>query len=390
MSSLHVLRPVIRGLQNNGISKVAQSRLANKDIIPLWFGEGDLPTDDIIKDAAKRALEANEVFYSNTRGRAELRGAIKAYLDDLYGLDLDYERITIPGSTMLAINITSQMALTEGDHGLVVSPAWPNIVTAFSITGAEVEHVRQRQDGGSWKLDLEELIAAIRPNTRAIFVNTPCNPTGWVMPREEQEALVAVCRERGILLIADEVYHRTVYDMRAAPSFLSVAEPDDPVVVISGFSKAWAMTGWRIGWLVAPAAWGERLAALSECFNTGAPTFVQLAAMAALERGEPRLNEMLQQYAGGRDIVMQYLGQHPRIEIVRPDGAFYAFPRLPGLADSLSFCERLADEEQVGIAPGYTFGPQNDSHFRLCFALSHDRLREACERLVAFVDAWPE
>lgn len=390
MSSLDALRPVIRDLRNNGISKVAQSRLANKDIIALWFGEGDLPTDEAIKRAAANALEANEVFYSNTRGRAELRGSIKTYLDDLYGLDVDYERITIPGSTMLAINIASQMALNQGDHGLVVSPAWPNIVTAFSVTGAEVEHIRQRQRSGVWALDLNELIAAIRPNTRAIFVNSPCNPTGWVMPPEEQAALVEVCRERNILLIADEVYHRTVYDMRAAPSFLAVARPDDPVIVISGFSKAWAMTGWRIGWMVAPAAWGEQLAALSECFNTGAPTFVQLGAMAALEQGEPRLNQMLEQYAGGRDIVMQHLGQHPRIEMVRPDGAFYAFPRMKGLADSLSFCERLADEMQVGTAPGYTFGPGNESHFRLCFALSHDRLREACERLVTFVDAWPE
>jgi aspartate aminotransferase len=386
---MSALRPEILALENNGIAKVAQSRIADPEIIPLWFGEGDIPTSQAVKDATKKALDDNLIYYSNTRGRADLRMRIKQYLDELYGLDIDYERITVPGSTMLAINIASQMALTTGSHGLVVSPAWPNISSAFAVTGAQVEHVRQRQIAGKWTLVLDDLLAAVRPNTRAIFVNSPCNPTGWMMQEAEQRELLKFCREREILLIADEVYHRTVFDQDAAPSFLNVAAFDDPVIVISGFSKAWAMTGWRVGWMVAPAMWAEQLAALSECFNTGAPTFIQIGAMAALEHGEPDVDKMVRQYAGGRDIVMEFLGQHSRIEIMRPEGAFYAFPRIKNAGSVLEFCERLADEEKVGVAPGYTFGPGNEEHFRICFALSHDRLREAMTRMVRFIDRWP-
>ena len=387
---MSALRPEIEALRNNGITGIALPRMTDPDIIPLWFGEGDIPTPEYVREAAKRALDEGQVFYSHTRGRAEMRMAVKNYLDDLYGLDLDFDRITIPGSTMMAITISAQLACTSGDHALVVSPAWPNIVTSLQVTGAEVEHVRQRQVNGRWELHLDDLFEAARPETRAIFVNSPCNPTGWVMPAEEQRRLVEFCRERQILLIADEVYHRTVFDTDAAPSFLNVMEPDDPVVVISGFSKAWAMTGWRIGWAVAPAAWQETWAVMSECFNTGSSTFVQFGAMAALEHGEPFVRDMVKQYAGGRDLVMDILGNHPRIEMLRPDGAFYAFPRIRGIKDSNVFAERLADEEKVGLAPGYTFGPGNEEHVRLCYALSHDRLREALERIVRFVDRYEE
>jgi aspartate/methionine/tyrosine aminotransferase len=147
-------------------------------------------------------------------------------------------------------------------------------------------------------------------------------------------------------------------------------EPDDPVVVISGFSKAWAV--------------------MSECYNTGAVTIVQFDAMAALEKGEPFVRDMVKQYTGGRDMVMEMLGAHPRIEMLRPGGACYAFPRIRGIADSNRFAERLADEKKVGLAPGYTFGPGNEEYVRICFALSHDRLREALSRIVRFVDRYED
>ncbi len=386
---MSVLRPEIASLRNNGITGVALPRMTDPEMFPLWFGEGDIPTPDFIRDAAKKALDEAYTFYSHTRGRAELRETIHQYLNDLYNIDLDFNRITVPGSTMLGITISAQMALTNGSHGLIVSPAWPNVEAVFQITGCDYEHIRQQPVNGRWQLNMQDLYAAVRPNTRVIFVNSPCNPTGWVMTSDEQRELLAFCRERQIMIIADEVYHRTVFDRKAAPSFLEVAEPEDPVVVISGFSKAWAMTGWRIGWVVSPASWGEQWAAMSECFNTGTPPFVQLAAMAALEQGEPFVNQLLQQYAGGLDLVMDALGNHPRVDMLRPEGAFYAFPRIRGVTDSMAFAEQLADETKVGLAPGYTFGPGNDEHVRLCFAMSHDRLGEALRRMVQFIDRMP-
>ena len=379
-------RDEIEALEQNGITRVALPRIGDPKVIPLWFGEGDLVTPDFIRDAAKRALDDGLTFYNHTRGRQDLRDAIKRYLDRLYGIDVNPDRISVPGSSMLAITIAAQMATSRGDHAVVVGPNWPNIVNSFQVTGARVGHVRQRFDGGRWSLDVDELERAFEPGTRALFVNSPCNPTGWVMPAGQQRAVLELCRERGVLLIADEVYHRNVFDGDAAPSFLSIAGDDDPVIVINGFSKAFAMTGWRLGWMVHPARAARHLAILSECFNTGATAFTQPAGIAALERGEDVIRDLRARYARGRDIVMEELGDHPRIELARPDGAFYSFVRVPGMRSSLAFAEGVLAECDVGIAPGYTFGPGNDEYFRLCFAQSHERLAEALKRIRGYVD----
>jgi aspartate/methionine/tyrosine aminotransferase len=381
-----LLRPEIEALEQNGITRVALPRLGDPSVIPLWFGEGDLVTADFIREAAKRALDEGNTFYCHTRGHPSLRASIKDYLERIYGLDVHADRITVPGSTMLAITLAAQMTLGRGDHGLIVSPNWPNIENTFRVTGAEVGFVRQREEAGRWRLDMEQLESAVRTNTRAIFVNTPCNPTGWVMPQHDMERLLALCRARDIVLIADEVYHRNVFDGDVAPSFMRIARDDDPVIVVSGFSKAWAMTGWRLGWMVTPARYATHMAVLSECFNTGATVFVQFAGIAALEEGDAVVERLRAQYAGGKSIVMDILGAHPRIELLEPEGAFYAFPRVPGLGSSLEFVQGLLAEEDVGVAPGYTFGPGNDEHFRLCFAQSHERLEEALRRICRYVD----
>ena len=383
-------RSEIAALEQNGITRVALARLGDPKVIPLWFGEGDLVTDELIRDAAKQALDDGDTFYTHTRGRQDLRDALKRYLDALYGIDLDPDRITVPGSTMLGLTIAVQMALGAGDHAIIVGPSWPNVESTCRVTGAGVDFVRQRQTSSGWRLDMDDVRAALRRRTRALFVNTPCNPTGWVMQPEQQAELLDLCRERNILLIADEVYHRNVFDGDVAPSFLSIAGDDDPVIVVNGFSKAWAMTGWRIGWVVAPSRFAESWAVLSECFNTGATVFVQRAAIAALEHGEEVVARLRGQYAHGREIVGEVLGRCPRVELTAPEGAFYVFPRVQGLRSSLAFAQGVLEEEDVGIAPGYTFGPGNEAYFRLCFAQSHERLREGLERIVRYIERHDE
>ena len=383
-------RSEIAALEQNGITRVALARLGDPKVIPLWFGEGDLVTDELIRDAAKQALDDGDTFYTHTRGRQDLRDALKRYLDALYGIDLDPDRITVPGSTMLGLTIAVQMALGAGDHAIIVGPSWPNAESTCRVAGAGVDFVRQRQTSSGWRLDMDDVRAALRRRTRALFVNTPCNPTGWVMQPEQQAELLDLCRERNILLIADEVYHRNVFDGDVAPSFLSIAGDDDPVIVVNGFSKAWAMTGWRIGWVVAPSRFAESWAVLSECFNTGATVFVQRAAIAALEHGEEVVARLRGQYARGREIVGEVLGRCPRVELTAPEGAFYVFPRVRGLRSSLAFAQGVLEEEDVGIAPGYTFGPGNEAYFRLCFAQSHERLREGLERIVRYIERHDE
>jgi aspartate aminotransferase len=381
-----MLRADIEALEQNGITGVALKRLGDPSVIALWFGEGDLVTPAFIRDAAKQALDDGHTFYSNPRGRPELRAAIRHYLGRLYEVEVDVERITVPGSSMLAITLAAQMTLSHGDHALLVTPHWPNIDRAFQVTGARYSAVRQRWSSAGWTLALDDLRAATQANTRALFLNSPCNPTGWVMSRGAQRELLEFCRARGIVIIADEVYHRTVFDAEVAPSFLQVADEDDPVIVVNGFSKAFAMTGWRLGWMVTPRRYASQMAVLSECFNTGAPSFIQRAGIAALERGDEFVASLRAQYRAGRDTVMAILGTHPRIELAEPEGAFYAFPRIPGLRSSRAFVEGVLAEENVGLAPGDTFGPGSDEHFRLCFAQSPERLREALLRIVRYID----
>ena len=379
-------RDEIEAIKQNGITRVAFRRMGDPKVIPLWFGEGDAPTPDFVREAAKRALDQGQTFYSHTRGRPELRAALKTYLQNLYDLQLDERRITVPGSAMLGVTIAAQTALTTGDHGLIVGPVWPNIDAVFRVTGADVSYVRQRLTGAGWQLSVAEIIEGVRPNTKAIFVNSPCNPTGWIMTAEDQAELLAFARERRVLIISDEVYHRTVFDSSCAPSFLQCARDDDPLVVVNGFSKAWAMTGWRIGWVVTPLRHEMLWTALSECFNTTTNVFSQLGAVAALEQGEGFVAMQQRQFQGGRDLVDRALGNHPLFEHVSPAGAFYAFPRVRGLDDGLAFAETLLEQEDVGVAPGYTFGPGNEGHFRICFAQSHVRLQEGLERIVRFTE----
>jgi aspartate/methionine/tyrosine aminotransferase len=381
-------RDEIESLEQNGITKVAFKRLDDPKVIPLWFGEGDTVTPEFIRDATKAALDKGETFYSHTRGRPELRNAIKHYLDNLYGIDVDERRITVPGAAMLGVTIAAQMVLTTGDHGLIVGPVWPNIDAVFRITGADLSYVRQRLTPDGWRLSADEIIDAVQPNTKAIFVNSPSNPTGWVMGQDDQRKLMQFARDNQVLIIADEVYHRTVFDSAYAPSFLQVAQQNDPLVVVNGFSKAWAMTGWRIGWVVTPLRHEMHWTALSECFNTTTNVFCQLGAVAALEQGEGFVAEQQQQFQHGRRLVDAALGNHALFDYTSPEGAFYAFPRVRGCTDTLDYVERLLEEEDVGLAPGYTFGPDNESYFRICFAQSHDRLQEGLKRIVRFTEKY--
>ena len=382
------LREEFARLEMSGIGKVVRRGFGDPEVLALWVGEGDLPTPRPIREAAIQALEAGDTFYDVPRGRRELLAALKAYLDRLYGLDLDPARLVVPGSTMLALNFAADMVLDKGDHVVVVTPHWPNVTSVMAMVGAEVTYVRQEARDGHWHLDLAKVEAALRPGaTKALYVNSPCNPTGWIMPAADVRALLDLCRERRVMVLADEVYHRNVFAGDVAPSFLEVAAPDDPVISINGFSKAWAMTGWRLGWLVAPAGYEAQLLTHSTALNTGAPTFAQSGGVAALsETGEPIVKELRESYRQGFEVVRRRLGGHPKIELREPEGAFYAFPKLRGLTDSLAFCLQLLEEEKVGTAPGYTFGPGNEAHIRLCFAMSHDKLDEALRRLVRFVD----
>ena len=385
------IRHAIRTLEPNGIALVSGIALHDPDVIALWFGESDLVTPPFIREAAKRALDEGKTFYTNARGITPLREAILAFHQRTADAEVALERITVPGSAMLAVVAALQCVVETGDNIVAVSPVWPNIFQAAQICGAEVKFAPLVDDWHAspprWRFDFEAVATACDARTKAIFIASPGNPTGWVMSREEQSALLDLARARGIAIISDEVYGTILYDGRShAPSFLQIAEPDDAVFVINSFSKPWAMTGWRIGWLVHPKSLGRQMWMISAADNTGATTFAQWGALAALSaQGDEFRGEMLARCRAGKAVVTDWLGTQNRIRWIEPEGAFYGFLHVDGLSNSLDFALRLVKEARVGVAPGSAFSfqgdKQADSYLRICFAQDAKRIATGLERL---------
>jgi aspartate aminotransferase len=382
------IRPIIRDLRPSGITQVTALGLGNPDVLPLWFGETDLVTPPFIRQAAAKALEDGRTFYTNARGILPLREAIRDFHKRTLGVDIGAERITIPGAAMLAVVTALQMVCEGGDNVVVVSPIWPNIFQATKVVGAEPRLVRLEEDwsAGRWRLDLDKLFAACDARTKAMFIASPGNPTGWMLTAEEQKSILDFCRQRGIAILADEVYGTLIYDGAAhAPSFLSIADEDDAVFAINSFSKPWAMTGWRIGWLVHPRSVEPAAAAMAQCNNTGSTHFVQYGALAALSpEGDAFRGQLLERCRRGRDVVEDFIKRQNRVRWMRPDGAFYGFLHVDGLKDSLGFCQSMVRNDRVGVSPGWAFSlgdQRDDSYVRICFAQDAARLAEALERL---------
>jgi len=385
------IRHAIESLEPNGIGLVAMMALGEPDLIPLWFGESDLVTAGFIREAAKKALDEGKTFYSSSRGILPLREAIRDFHKRTVGADVGLERISMPGAATLAVVTALQILAEAGDNVVVVSPIWPSIFQAAQMIGAEVRFARLDDDWRSspaaWSLDLEKIFSQCDARTKAIFIASPGNPTGWVMKREEQLAVLEFARERGIAIISDEVYGTLVYDGRLhSPSFLQIAEPDDNVFVINSFSKAWAMTGWRIGWLVHPARLEQQLGVMTIANNTGPTSFAQFGALAALTpQGDAFRAEMIERCRTGRQMVQKFIDGQNRIRWIRPEGAFYGFLHMDGLTDSLEFARKLVRKARVGVAPGSAFGPirdgQADSFLRICFAQDPERLSEGLSRI---------
>jgi aspartate/methionine/tyrosine aminotransferase len=379
------IRAQVAGIDKQLINEVSKYGLGQPDVIPLWYGESDLATPDFICEAAARAMRAGETFYSHKRGLPELRQALADYQTGLYGTEIDTDRITITTSGMNAIMIVMQSLLDAGDNVATVHPVWPNANGAVSIMGAETRPVLLDTVQGHWHLDLDRLFAACDDRTRAIFVNSPGNPTGWMMEADDQRALLEFCRERGIWLVADEVYARIVYDRPVAPSFLQVAGPDDPLVVINSFSKSWAMTGWRMGWLVTPEWMGEALFDLIEYNTSCVPPFLQKAGYVAVTEGEAFTRRMVEHCRTGREACLPRLAAMPKVRLVEPQAAFYAFFAVEGLSDSVSFAQKLLRETRVGMAPGLAFGRDGEGWLRLCYASDPKRIAVAMDRIEPFL-----
>jgi aspartate/methionine/tyrosine aminotransferase len=281
-----------------------------------------------------------------------------------------------------ALMLASQLILDPGDRVVAVVPLWPNLQEIPKILNATVRTVALRFHQTGWRLDVQELIENLNPGTKALYINSPNNPTGWTITREEQKAILEHCRRHGIWIFADDAYERLYFgEGGVAPSFLKIGEPEDRLISANTFSKSWLMTGWRLGWLVVPSALAADLGKLLEYNTSCAPVFVQRAGIAALTQGEPLIQRTRERFRKCRDFLVGELQGIDKVRIANPSGTMYAFLKIEGVADSLAFCKRLVREQGLGLAPGSAFGPEGEGYVRWCFAAAEERLAEGVRRL---------
>ncbi len=387
MNLLSDLRAAARDTPESGIVTVANHCWGRYDIIPLWVGEGDLPTPDFISGPAARALEGGETFYTHQRGIPPLRAALADYHTRLFGRPFDADEFYVTIGGMHAIELCLQATAGTGDEVVYISPAWPNICGAAIVAGATTVPVDLEFGDNGWALDVDRVAVAITDRTRVIFVNSPSNPTGWTADRETLEAILQLARKHGLWIIADEIYTRFFYGGVRAPSFMDIMEPDDRVLFVNTFSKNWAMTGWRIGWIRAHPSLGQVIENLIQYSTSGVAQFMQRGAVAALEQGDDFVEMQIERARKARDIVCERLGATGRAQLSPPSGAFYLFFGVEGVSDSLAAAIEIIDKAHVALAPGSAFGDNADSFFRLCFNRRLDQVEQAADRLAAWIEA---
>jgi aspartate/methionine/tyrosine aminotransferase len=412
------MRSIVRGFKGSLIREVANEGLGLPDVLAFWFGEGDEVTPEAVRQAAMDSIGQGETFYSHNLGMPELRQAIADYTLALHpqsavGLD----RIAVTSGGVNALMVAFQALVDVGDEVLLVTPIWPNLMYQPTLMGGVVRTVSLKPNGpptggspdprGAWRLDLDELLKAITPQTKVLVLNSPNNPSGWTLSREEQVAILARCRETGTWILADEVYERLYFEpsqhlsdhdkvkamaqaninsSACAPSFLDLAGPEDRLMVAHSFSKSFMMTGWRLGWLVLPTGCSEAVGKLIEFNTICAPVFVQRAGRVALAQAALITPQVVAHLQRCRDRLVVQLQALPRVQVSPAPGGLYAFFRLDGEIDSLALTKKLVREARLGLAPGSAFFPTGQTEsaawLRWCFA-SQDlsRLDAGVERL---------
>jgi aspartate aminotransferase len=362
-------------------------RAAGRDILDLCAGEPDFPTPSFIAEAGVRAIQAGHTRYIPPAGLPALRRAIAEELGRIAGRTLDPAGVVVSTGAKQALFNACFTLFGPGDRVLLPSPYWTSYPELIGLARAEVTEVAARAETG-YRIGRRDLERAADGRTRGLILNSPGNPTGVVYPLEELDAITAWAYDRGIWVVSDEIYSRICFVGERAPGLLDLPpERLDRAVLIDGASKAFAMTGWRIGFSYCAPALAETMGAVQSHITSNATTPAQYAALAAYAAGEherAELREMSRTFADRRRIILQLFAETlPDVEFAPPDGAFYLFFRYdrldPGSTDSIAFCNRALEEVGVALVPGSAFGA--DDHVRLSFATSEDTLREGVRRL---------
>ncbi|WP_275788445.1 pyridoxal phosphate-dependent aminotransferase [Pararhizobium gei] len=387
MTVLASLSPRSLAAPKSGIVELVNYARGRDGLIPLWVGEGDLPTPDFISNAAQASLKAGETFYTWQGGIPMLREALSRYYLRHFQKTLAPTNFYVTGSGMQAIKLAIEAVTSPGDAMVYLSPSWPNFAASAQLSGVDAIAVPLGFEDGMWRLGIDRLESAITPRTRALFVNTPSNPTGWTASKDDLKKILDLARRRDLWIIADEIYALYYYLGDRAPSFLDIMQDADRILFVNSFSKNWSMTGWRAGWIVAPPEIGPVLENLIQYSTSGVAPFIQAGAIAALDEGDAFVAENVAKATRSRDLLCDALIATNRVETLKPDGAIYAFLKIDGVTDARSTAFDIVDKTGVGLAPGTAFGVGGSLFMRACFLRDPGQIATAAERLAGYIAA---
>ncbi|MEO8680628.1 MAG: aminotransferase class I/II-fold pyridoxal phosphate-dependent enzyme [Vicinamibacterales bacterium] len=387
------LRPEITGVVESPLVQIATLAEQMPGSLKLCYGESDMPTPEFICRAADEAVRAGHTFYTHTAGCPELREAIALKVFELHGVTFRPSEVMATVGASMGIFTAIRACAGQGDNVVVISPAYAIFVNGVVISGAEPRPVPLINDGRRFRLDLQRVADTIDASTRMLIVNSPSNPTGWTISVDEQRALYELAEHHNLVILADEVYERLVYQAGAnrqvganlqvgtvAPSFARIAANKDRVIIVNSFSKTYNMTGWRLGWAQSGEKMIRTMYKAAEFITSNPSAMVQQAGIVALRDGEPYVAELREHYAQRRAQIVSAIAAMKGVALTEPEGAFYAFPRIDGLVDSAAFAEKLVRDTGVAVAPGACFGADGEGHIRICFAASENVLANALAR----------
>jgi len=377
----------VRLVPPSGIRKFFDVVATMPDVISLGVGEPDFTTPPQIIEEGVRSLRSGRTHYTSNYGTIELRHAVARNLERLYGVGYDPATeivVTVGASEALAVAMAA--IIDPGDEVIVHEPSYVAYVPAIVFAGGTPVFVRTRPDDG-WQLDAAAVEAAITPRTKALFLGYPCNPTGAVLDPATIRAVADIARRHDLLVVSDEIYDRLVYGEHRHEAFSALPGMKERTILLGGFSKAYAMTGWRVGYACAPRDLLEGILKIHQYQIMSAPTTAQDAALVALTAAEPDVVRMVSEYDRRRRMFVDGLNRIG-LATVEPQGAFYAFPRIAGTGlSSDEFCERLLTEHKVAVVPGDAFGASGAGYVRASLATSYEGLEEALLRIERFVSA---
>ena len=375
----------VREVPPSGIRRFFDILATMDDVISLGVGEPDFDTPAPIVEAGVASLRAGRTPYTSNYGTLELRTALATHLERRYGVAYDPERellVTVGASE--AVDLALRATCDPGDEVVLHEPSYVAYAPAVTFAGGVVRWVATRLED-DFSLDPAAVEAAITPRTKALFLGYPCNPTGAVLPAEVQDELARIAERHDLLVYSDEIYDRLAYGSYRHRAMSALPGMRERTVLMGGFSKAYAMTGWRVGYVAAPASILEGIVKVHQYGIMSAPTTAQDAALVALTEAEDDVERMLAEYDRRRRLLVDGLNALG-LTTFEPRGAFYAFPRITSTGlDSETFAQRLLEEEHVAVVPGGAFGPSGEGHVRACYATSYEQLEEAIARIGRFV-----